>query len=242
MNTNTLFSTSISRRTIIKYALGTTAAVAVGGVALASEASARSGGALRTTTSLNFRSQPNTSSKVLAVLSKGTVVGYLGERKNGFLAVSHNGQSGWAYESYLEWVDDTNPDPVIIGTAIVAASANFRSGPSTSHQVLHVLAKGTEVQITDTVQNGYRYAVVGGQAGWIYDSLLAPAGGEGPGVFFTTAAVNLRSKPSTSSSVITVVPAGAKVLDYDFVMSNGFRGVDYNNGTVGWIYDAYLTQ
>jgi SH3-like domain-containing protein len=241
MSINTIVSSPVSRRTILKYALGTTAAVAVGGVALASEASARSGGGLRTTTTLNFRAKPDTSSKVLAVLSKGTVVGYLGERKNGFLAVSYDGQSGWAYESYLEWVDYTNPDPVIIGTAIVAASANFRSGPSTSHQVLAVFSKGTRVDITDTVQNGYRYVVSGGQAGWIYDSLLAPEGGEGPGVFFTTSSVNLRSKPNTSSSVITVVPAGAKVLDYDFVMSNGFRGVDYN-GQVGWIYDAYLTQ
>jgi N-acetylmuramoyl-L-alanine amidase len=241
MSINTLFSSSVSRRTIIKYALGSTAAVAVGGVALSSEASARSGGAYRTTTSLNFRAEPNTNSKVLAVLPKGTQVGYLGERKNGFLAVSYNNQSGWAYESYLEFVADSTPDPVIIGTAIVTSSANFRSGPSTSHQVLNVFAKGTRVDITDTVQNGYRYVVSGGQAGWIYDSLLAPEGGEGPGVFYTTSAVNLRSKPNTSSSVITVVPAGARVLDYDFVMSNGFRGVDYN-GKVGWIYDAYLTQ
>lgn len=241
MTANTIFSSSISRRTIIKYALGATAAVAVGGVALASEASARSGGALRTTTSLNFRAEPNTKSKILAVIPKGTIVGYLGEYKNGFYAVSYKNQSGWAHEDYLEWVDDTNPDPVIIGTAIVTSSANFRSGPSTSHQVLAVFSKGTRVDITDTVQNGYRYVVSGSQAGWIYDSLLAPEGGEGPGVFYTTAAVNLRSQPSTGSKVIKVVPAGAKVLDYDFVMSNGFRGVDYN-GTVGWIYDAYLTQ
>ena len=241
MSINTLFSSSVSRRTIIKYALGTTAAVAVGGVAMASEASARSGGGLRTTTALNFRAEPNTKSKVLAVLPKGTIVGYLGEIKNGFYAVSHNNQSGWAYEGYLEWVTDDNPDPVIIGTAVVTSSANFRSGPSTSHQVLNVFAKGTLVDITDTVQNGYRYVVSGGQVGWIYDSLLAPEGSEGPGVFYTTSAVNLRSKPNTSSTVITVVPAGARVLDYDFVMSNGFRGVDYN-GKVGWIYDAYLTQ
>jgi SH3-like domain-containing protein len=241
MSINTLVSSSFSRRTIIKYALGTTAAVAVGGVALSSEASARSGGGLRTTTALNFRAEPNTKSKVLAVLSKGTIVGYLGEYKNGFYAVSHNNQSGWAHEAYLEWVTDDNPDPVIIGTAVVTSSANFRSGPSTSHQVLNVFAKGTRVDITDTVQNGYRYVVSGSQTGWIYDSLLAPEGGEGPGVFYTTTAVNLRSKPNTSSSVIMVVPTGARVLDYDFVMSNGFRGVDYN-GNVGWIYDAYLTQ
>ena len=125
MSSNTLVSSSFSRRTVIKYALGAAAAVAVGGVALASEASARSGGALRTTTALNFRAEPNTKSKVLAVLSKGTVVGYLGEIKNGFIAVSYNNQSGWAHENYLEWVSDDNPDPVIIGTAIVTSSANL---------------------------------------------------------------------------------------------------------------------
>ena len=38
-----------------------------------------------------------------------------------------------------------------------------------------------------------------------------------------------------------VVPSDAQVLDYDFVMSNGFRGVDYN-GNVGWIYDDFLAQ
>jgi len=241
MSINSIFSSSLSRRTIIKYALGTTAAVAVGGVALASEASARSGGGLRATTAVNFRAEPNTKSKVLAVLSKGTIVGYLGDYTNGFYAVSHNNQSGWAHGDFLEWVTDDNPAPVITGSAIVNSSANFRSGPSTNHQVISVFAKGTRVDITDTVQNGYRYVVSGSLVGWIYDSLLSPEGGEGPGVFYTTSAVNLRAKPSTSSNVITVVPAGARVLDYDFVMSNGFRGVDYN-GKVGWIYDAYLTQ
>jgi uncharacterized protein YraI len=241
MTTNTMFSTTFSRRTIMKYALATTAAVAVGGVALASDASARSGGALRTTTAVNFRAQSNTSSKVLAVIPKGTIVGYLGDYINGFYAVSFNNQSGWAHGDYLEWVDDNTPNPTVIGTAIVASAANFRTGPSTGHKVLNVFAKGTRVDITDTVQNGFRYVISGGMAGWIYDSLLAPEGGEGPGVFFTTTAVNLRSNPNTESSVITVVPAGAKVLDYDFVMSNGFRGVDYN-GKVGWIYDAFLRQ
>ena len=31
------------------------------------------------------------------------------------------------------------------------------------------------------------------------------------------------------------------MIDYDLVMSNGFRGVDVN-GTVGWIYDTYLQK
>src|SRR4051794_5005828 len=89
MTTTTMFSSPISRRSMIKFAIGAAAAVAVGGVALTPEADARSGGAYRTTTSLNFRDQPNTSSKVLAVIPKDTTVGYLGERQNGFLAVSY---------------------------------------------------------------------------------------------------------------------------------------------------------
>src|SRR5215218_4373717 len=91
MTTTTMFSAPISRRSVIKFAFGATAAIAVGEVALTSNAGARSGGAYRTTTALNFREQPNTSSKVLAVLPEDTTVGYLGERQNGFLAVSYQG-------------------------------------------------------------------------------------------------------------------------------------------------------
>ncbi len=54
----------------------------------------------------------------------------------------------------------------------------------------------------------------------------------------STTARNLRSKLSTSAKILLIVPAGKTVLDYDLVMSNGFRGVD-DNGAVGWIYDAY---
>ena len=170
MTASTTLSSPVSRRSLIKYAFGATAAVALGGIALTSDASARSGGGYRATTALNFRADASTSSQVLAVIPQGGTVGYLGERKNGFLAVSYQGMSGWAYEDFL-----------------------------------------------------------------------AADNGDGAAVFYTTAAVNLRAKPSTSSKVLAVVPAGVGVLDYDFVMSNGFRGVDYN-GTVGWIFDEYLTS
>jgi len=244
MTTSTIFSSSISRRSMIKYALGATTAVALGGVTLVSSASARSGGGYRATSALNFREQASTSSKVLAVIPTGGVVGYLGERKNGFLAVSYQGESGWAYEDFLEPVEIGGDDPTTIGSAVVTSAVNFRAGPSTGHQVLDVLSQGTTVQIFDRVQNGFRFIVHDGQLGWVYDDFLGQDNGDngnGPGVFYTTSAVNLRAQPSTSSNVIMVVPSDAQVLDYDFVMSNGFRGVDYN-GNVGWIYDEFLAQ
>jgi uncharacterized protein YraI len=131
---------------------------------------------------------------------------------------------------------------VFIGPAVTTTAVNLRSGPSTSSRILHVLPKGYVVTISDEVVNGFRSVQAAGDlVGWVYDQYLAPYGGEdeGPAYFTTTAAVNLRAQPSTSAKILLVVPAGKTVADYDLVMSNGFRGVDYN-GTRGWIYDAYL--
>jgi uncharacterized protein YgiM (DUF1202 family) len=236
-----LFSSVISRRQVVKLALGASAALALGGATLVQQADARSGGGYRTTTSLNLRASASTSSKVLAVMPKGSVVSVTGSGKNGFLPVTWNGKSGWAYESYLEFFTDSAPFPEIIGTATTTTSVNMREGSSTGFRVLHVLAKGTTVSITALVKNGYRQVVVGGEEGWICDTYLTSGSNDSPGVFITQYASNLRAEASTSSKVLKVVPKGAQVLDYDFVMSNGFRGVDYN-GTVGWIHDSLLKK
>jgi len=147
---------------------------------------------------------------------------------------------GYAYASYLVPANGGSSNPVnIIGTAVTTTSVNLRYDPSSGSTILAVLAKGTTVQIGDRIQNGYRQVVANGKIGWIFDDYLAPVGGEGPGHFAATAAVNLREQPNTGSKVITVVPAGAVVADYDLVLSNGFRSVEYK-GKTGWISNAYL--
>jgi uncharacterized protein YraI len=208
------------------------------------EASA-TGGMYRTTTSLNLRSKPSTSAKVILVMPKGAAVEYLSESKNGFMKVAYQGTSGWAYADYLEVTNGGSDDPpVVLGYAVTTSSVNFRSGPSTGHDILKVLAKGTQVEYTDLERYGFRYVVYKGQGGWIYEDYLS-FGGSGnddyPADFKTLSSVNLRAEPNTNAKVITTVPAGAIVTDYDGVMANGFRGVDYK-GKVGWIYDAYLAR
>lgn len=217
-------------------------AVAAGGLAqltLGNDAAARSGdGRLRTTVALNLRAKPSTKAKILLVMPKGAIVTNQYAEKNGFMKVGYQGKIGWAYGAYLEPAD--SGDPTIIGQGVTTTDVNFRSGPSTGHSVLRVLPKGTIVDISDLTRDGFRYAIHQGQAGWIYDQYLAPYGGEkGPAYFTTTTAVNLRAKPSTSATILLVVPAGAVVEDYDLEIVNGFRSVDYK-GTVGWIYNAYL--
>ncbi|CAN5519337.1 hypothetical protein BH09CHL1_BH09CHL1_00750 [soil metagenome] len=132
------------------------------------------------------------------------------------------------------------------GTAhpyITTTAVNLRKSPSSSSKILKVVSEGTVVIDYDLViQNGYRSVDCNGTVGWIYDDyLVVESEEEGPITFTTTTAVNLRKSSNSSSKIIKVVPAGAQVIDYDLVIENGYRGVDYN-GTVGWIYDDYLTQ
>lgn len=56
---------------------------------------------------------------------------------------------------------------------------------------------------------------------------------------WTTARVNLRSGPSTSNTVLWVVPLDAK-LGTSPTVKNGFRYVSYN-GQAGWTADAYIS-
>jgi uncharacterized protein YgiM (DUF1202 family) len=59
------------------------------------------GATLVTTSALNLREQPNTSSDVLLVMPEGAKVTAFADAENGFQTVTYNGISGWAYIGYL---------------------------------------------------------------------------------------------------------------------------------------------
>lgn len=55
----------------------------------------------------------------------------------------------------------------------------------------------------------------------------------------TTTSVNFRSGPSTSKSIIDVLPSGTHVTVVDSAPSGGFYHVKHD-GATGWVYGAYL--
>lgn len=235
----TRFTTPVSRRRLVKLALGSAAAMAIAGNTLTREVSARSGGGYRTTTAVNLRANPSTSAKILAVMPKGSVVAVRGNAQNGFLPITYNGANGWAFASLLEFFTDSAPAPVIIGRATARTAVNLREGASTGFRVIRVIKAGEKVQITPVLQNGFRQVVHLGDEGWVHDTFLTTAAGDKPGIFFTTQKINLRARPDWSAKAVAALPKGAQVFDYDFEMVNGWRGVDYN-GKVGWIHDSKL--
>ncbi len=118
---------------------------------------------------------------------------------------------------------------------------NLRASSNNHGDVIMVVPAGALVIDYDQlVENGYRSVDYNGVVGWIFDDFIVPDSAS-PVAFYTTTDVNLWTRPSTDSEAVTLVPIRSQVLDYDFVVENGFRGVDYN-GAVGWILDQYLVQ
>ncbi|MDP9358248.1 MAG: SH3 domain-containing protein [Chloroflexota bacterium] len=238
---------SLTRRAVLGKAFNIgAAALAVGVAGKLTLSEARAATQYKTTTALNFRSGPGTSYSVIAVIPAGTIVAHTGASKNGFYEVGFNGTYGWVSASYL--APSSGGSPSMIGLGITTVTVNLRSGPSTSHQVLRVLAQGTLLERSGTVQNGFRYVNHLALAGWVADAYLktttdGPGGDPGqapydPNYATTTSALNLRAEPSTSAKILTVMPSGARVKVLDSY-ANGFRKVSYN-GLIGWAATAFL--
>jgi uncharacterized protein YraI len=150
------------------------------------------GSATVNTNGLNLRSSASTSSGVLAVMPNGAGVTLTGQRQNGFLSVTYNGQSGWAYESYLSIGSTPAPNPSPSpspspntpspgsGLAYTTTSLNLRSGASTNNSVLAVMPSGAEVQLTGVAQSGFYQVVYNGTTGWASTQYLTLGGNPNP--------------------------------------------------------------
>ena len=234
---------TLDRRQFARLLMAGTAAVALTrlshpGEVGAQEAAAEATSSYRTAADLRLRTGPGTHRRIILVMPKGSTVTNLGAVKNGFAKVSYKGTEGWAALEYLIATDGSQ-DPVVLGIAVTTSAVNLRSGPSTSNQILRVLAASTSVQSSDTVKNGFRYVVHNGLAGWVYDTYLKVGEDSPPaGTLVTTSSLNLRAEPNTNAKVLTVMPEGSRVSPTGKGL-NGFVQIVYGNLT-GWAAGAYL--
>lgn len=248
MNTVPLNRRSMNRRSLLKTIGAASAAIVFGGSGLLQGAGARSTDTLIVNSEgSRLRSGPGLGYGIIASLSRGTEAQYIsdGGWSDGYqwyqVKVYASGKTGYVASSLLSAPDDgggSGQTPVITGSATASTSVNLRSGPSTGHQVLRVVPYGASVQTSDTVQNGFRYVVHDGLAGWMSDQYLAWGSQPGSGTFTTTASLNLRAEPGTWAQVLLVMPSGARVTALAGT-ADGWRQVSYN-GTTGWASTAYL--
>lgn len=187
----------------------------------------------------NFRSGPGTSYSILGVVYTGNQFQVNGQAQNGYAGIIYNGKTGWVLASLVVAAGSTS-SPVISGIGWTTASVNLRSGPSTSNSILRVVPYAAQVGTSTTVTNGFRYVTHNGLAGWMSSTYISTTSPDDQGGNYatTTAAVNFRTEPSTSSAIIQVIPAGARVQMLH-TQAGDFINVNYNNRQ-GWVHKAYL--
>ena len=144
----------------------------------------------------------------------------------------------------------TAPTPAVAQTTTTTANVNLRTGPSLNDSIITVIPAGGTVSVNGAPVNGFYPVTYNGQSGYVYGTYLsAGSGGSGSGpvsgggatgtATVTSSGLNLRTGPSTSYPVITVMPNGATV-QLTGESSNGFLGVVYN-GRSGFASASYLS-
>jgi uncharacterized protein YraI len=188
---------------------------------------------------LNLRASASTSAAVLLVMPDGATVTLTGQSSNGFLSVTYQGTSGWAYAIYLSTEDDI---PTGDTATVIDGALNLRASASTSAAVVTVMPDGAMVSLLGQSSNGFSKITYNGSTGWAYSIYLSSGGDSGNGIFATVfdGDLNLRSGAGTGYSVLLVMPDGARV-ELTGSTSNGFAQVIYQ-GTTGWASSQWLSS
>ncbi len=214
-----------------------------------------------TADALHVRTGPSTGHSKITKVYKGQNVDVL-ESSNGWHKIkTPSGHIGWSSGDYISLSggsdsgsggsDSGNTDDSLAGkTGTVTASAlNVRSGPSTSNGVIGTTYRGNTVQIITSSNGWHKVKLSNGQVGWVsgkYISLSGQGGGgdidtpsTGKTGTVTASALNVRSGPSTSNSIVGKVYKGNSVEILD--SSNGWHKVKLSNGQVGWASAQYIS-
>lgn len=180
--------------------------------------------------------------------------------------------TGWAAQDWLAATSAPGPDPdpgtpapggkFDAGDSVrVTEALNMRSGPSTGNGVTTVLPAGTTGTVISGPRSGSGYTWweirTSRGTGWVAQNWLAASGSTGdPGTpapspdgrfddgdsVRVTASLNIRSGPSTSNSVITILSSGTTGV----VVSGPRTGSGYTwwqirtGGRTGWVAQDWL--
>ena len=137
-----------------------------------------------------------------------------------------------------------------VGTKLVATgNVNLRASATTGSSVLRVVPNGGEVVVKKSApSNGFYQVTYDGTTGWTsgkYYTVAAPPDADDPVAdgmtLIATANVNLRSGPSTSSTILDIVEKGSEVTLLSDTKQNGYYQVKFQ-GTSGWSHGNYYEK
>lgn len=212
-------------------------------------------GTVKCSSSVNFRSAPNTSSTSYGELKNGTKVNVVGV-SSGWYKVTYNGKTGYIHPDYITLASSSAGTAIApsntvtsttgtAGTVKCSSSVNLRSEANTSSSILAELKNGTAVTVVSTA-NGWCKVNCSGKTGYIKQDYVSTTGLASNNTSASTgtaavvkcsSTVNFRSAASTSSTVLGELKNGTAITVLS--TSNGWSKVSYA-GTTGYISADYL--
>ena len=129
----------------------------------------------------------------------------------------------------------------VLSTARATTALNVRLSPSTSAQVLGVLAAGEQVERRGDPRGEWTPVRYRGQDAWVFSAYLSfgDLGSAPDGTATATEVVNVRSGASTLTPVLGVLRVGESI-GVTGQANGGWVPVNYN-GHAGYVYAAYLS-
>ena len=211
-----------------------------------------------TTTDVNFREGPSTSHKKLGRIPEGASLTLYGQDGD-WQQVEYNGITGYVYGKYIKKASADQQETVGTPDAPVSSSSlrlaqgsaggnvNFRKAPSTQAEKIHLLSKGTELQILGQWDEWY-YVLYKGQAGFAFkDYIRVESQGDAgipnvnaniqPRVCSTSAQVNLRAGANTDSAVIQLLDRRSEITVY--YVQGDWCLASYQ-GVLGYVFSKYV--
>ena len=212
-------------------------------------------GTVKCSSSVNFRSAPNTSSTSYGELKNGTKVNVVGV-SSGWYKVTYNGKTGYIHPDYITLASSSAGTAIApsntvtsttgtAGTVKCSSSVNLRSAANTSSSILAELKNGTAVTVVSTA-NGWCKVTYSGKTGYIKQDYVSTTGSASNNTSASTgtaavvkcsSTVNFRSAASTSSTILGELKNGTAVTVLS--TSNGWSKVSYA-GKAGYISADYL--
>lgn len=212
-------------------------------------------GTVKCSSSVNFRSAPNTSSTSYGELKNGTKVNVVGV-SSGWYKVTYNGKTGYIHPDYITLASSSAGTAIApsntvtsttgtAGTVKCSSSVNLRSEANTSSSILAELKNGTAVTVVSTA-NGWCKVTCSGKTGYIKQDYVSTTGSASNNTSASTgtaavvkcsSTVNFRSAASTSSTILGELKNGTAITVLS--TSNGWSKVSYA-GKTGYISADYL--
>jgi uncharacterized protein YgiM (DUF1202 family) len=195
------------------------------------------------TETLNVRSAPATTARLVGSLTEGESVTVL-STSNGWSKINFRHRTAYVSSRYLR-TGSTPASGAKISSGSVRSTTtavNLRSGAGTAYPVTRVVAQGTRVTMTGRTAAGFAEGYVAGTRGWVSSEYLATSNGV-PAVIGTrvaTAPLDIRTSSGSDSRTLTEVKKGTR-LSITGVTDKGRAQVVYRRAA-RWVTAQYLTN